>query len=209
MSYQENMAAFQDMLDKGAHCSQCVFSYWAKRLDIDDELAMRISSGLGMGANHGDSCGAVTSTALAFGLVRGFSDVSESGADGGVEDLLKEFEAAFIDRNGSLLCRDLLSGGYDAADPDAVVPEGVNPWENCAKYCADAVELAGLYLTDENLKRSASMLASLDGHGEDMSHYAIAAGSGATGLALGALATLVITYERRRAENERKRGERS
>ena len=199
------------MLDEGAHCSQCVFSYWAERLAIDDEFAMRISSGLGMGVNHGDSCGAVTSTALAFGLVNGFSDVSEAGSEGGAEDLIKEFEAAFVERNGSLLCRDLLSGGYDAADPDATVPEGVNPWENCAKYCADAVELVEMYLTPENLERYTSLgLFSDDGEWEDMpSPYVVAAGSGTTGLALGALVALVFTYERRRAENEREMRKRS
>ena len=199
------------MLDEGAHCSQCVFSYWAERLAIDDEFAMRISSGLGMGVNHGDSCGAVTSTALAFGLVNGFSDVSEVGSEGGAEDLIKEFEAAFVERNGSLLCRELLSGGYDAADPDATVSEGVNPWENCAKYCADAVELAEMYLTPENLERYTSLgLSSDDGEWEDMpSPYVVAAGSGTTGLALGALVALVFTYERRRAENEREMRKRS
>ena len=205
MSHSENMKRFQEMLDEGAHCSQCVFSYWAERLSIDDEFAMRVVSGLGMGVNHGDSCGAVTSTTLAFGLVNGFSDVSESGSDGGVEDLVKEFEAAFAERNGSLLCRDLLSGGYDAADLDATVPEGVNPWENCAKYCADAVELAEMYLTPENLERYVSLgLTSDEGKWENLpSPLVVAAGSGATGLALGALAALVVTYERRRAENER------
>lgn len=205
MSHSENMKRFQDMLNEGAHCSQCVFSYWAERLSIDDEFAMRVSSGLGMGVNHGDSCGAVTSTVLAFGLVNGFSDPSESNSDGGVEELVKEFEAAFAERNGSLLCRDLLSGGYDAADPDAAVPEGVNPWENCAKYCADAVELAEVYLTPENLNRYSSLdLSSGDEEWDDLpSPFAVAAGSGGAGLALGALATLVFIYEKRRAENER------
>lgn len=180
-----------------------MFSYWAERLGIDDEFANRISSGLGMGVNHGDSCGAVTSTALAFGLVHGFSDGSASNADGGVEELLKDFEAAFAKRNGSLLCRDLLSGGYDAADPDAVVPEGIDPWENCAKYCADAVELANQYLTPEAIGQYPSHGLSEDGPWDGLpSPFAIAASSGATGLALGAFVTLVAIYEKRRAENE-------
>lgn len=211
MSHSETMKMFQEMLDKGTHCSQCVFSYWAERLDIDPEFAMRITSGLGMGVNHGDSCGAVTSTALAFGLVHGFSDAAESNSDGGVEKLLKEFEAAFAERNGSLLCRDLLSGGYDAADPNATAPKGVDPWENCAKYCADAVELAEHYLTAENIERYSSLaLAANDGNPDDSpSPYAIGAASGATGLALGVLATLVVTYEKRRAKNEREMKDRS
>ena len=165
---------------------------------------MRISSGLGMGVNHGDSCGAVTSTALAFGLVHGFSQGSDSGEEGGIEDLVEEFEAAFAERNGSLLCRDLLSGGYDAANPDAVIPEGVDPWENCAKYCADAVELAEQYLTLEDLEHYASDANASGGEWEGVpSPTVVAAGSGVGGLALGILAAAVVTYERRRAKNER------
>ena len=204
MSHSQNMERFQEMLDEGSHCSQCVFRYWAERLDIDEEFAMRISSGLGMGVNHGDSCGAVTSTTLALGLVHGFSQGSESGKDGGVEDLTKEFEASFAERNGSLLCRDLLSGGYDAADPDAVIPEDVDPWENCAKYCADAVELAEQYLGVGDLERYVSEASLPGGEWEGLpSPTVVAVGSGMTGLALGALAAAIVTYERRRAKNER------
>lgn len=204
MSHSKNMKQFQKMLDGGSHCSQCVFGYWAERLGIDEEFAMRISSGLGMGVNHGDSCGAVTSTALAFGLVHGFSQGSDSGEEGGIEDLVEEFEAAFAERNGSLLCRDLLSGGYDAADPDAVIPEGVDPWENCAKYCADAVELAEQYLTHEDLEHYTSDANASGGEWEGVpSPTVVAIGSGVGGLALGILAAAVVTYERRRAQNER------
>lgn len=216
MSHSENMKSFQEMLDKGTHCSQCVLSYWAQRLGIDDDFALHAASGLGMGINHGDSCGAVVSTALALGLVYDSSDTSASSADGKlagrkVEDLVKEFEAAFVERNGSLLCRDLLSGGYDAADPNAAAPEGIDPWENCAKYCADAVELAEAYLTPERLQRYSSLAPSTDGGDwENLpSPLALAAGSGATGIALGVLATLVYTYEKRRAENEREMRKRS
>ena len=92
----------------------------------------------------------------------------------------------------------LLAGGYDAADPNAKAPEGVNPWENCAKYCADAVELAERYLTPgavANRPRAEKPQ-------EQPSPIVIGAGSGAAGIALGAGAMAVIAYERRRAENE-------
>ena len=186
------------MLGDGFHCSQCVFVHWARQMGLEEEFAMKISSGLGMGVNHGDSCGAVTSTVLALGLAHGFSDGVESGAKGGIEDKVKEFEAAFIERNGSLLCRDLLSGGYDAANPNAKVPEGVDPWENCAKYCADAVELAERYLTPDALANRPKA----EVQQEQPSPIIVGAGSGAAGLAIGAGAMAVMAYERRRAENE-------
>ena len=200
MSHQENLQAFQSMLDNGFHCSQCVFVHWAHQMGLEEEFAAKISSGLGMGVNHGDSCGAVTSTALVLGLAHGFSSGDQSNAEGGVEATVKEFNAAFAARNGSLLCRDLLSGGYDAADPDAKVPEGVDPWENCAKYCADAVELAERYLTSDALANRPKA----EKTPEQPSPIIVGAGSGAAGLALGAGAMAVIAYERRRAENEKR-----
>ncbi|MDO4805956.1 MAG: C-GCAxxG-C-C family protein [Coriobacteriales bacterium] len=203
MSHQENMELFQGMLDEGYHCSQCVLGYWAARMGIDEEAALRAASGLGMGVNHGDSCGAVTSTAIAIGLARGFSDGSGSGAVGGVEEMVRAFEEAFAKKNGSLLCRDLLIGGYDAADPDAAAPEGVDPWANCAMYCADAVKLAEAYLTDADLKAVADKIASSGDSSEGPNLALVAGGSGALGIALGALAMAVFTYERRRAQNER------
>lgn len=186
------------MLDEGFHCSQCVFLHWARQMGLEEGFALKISSGLGMGVNHGDSCGAVTSTVLALGLAHGFSDGSQSGTEGGIEDKVKEFESAFAERNGSLLCRDLLSGGYDAANPNAKVPEGVDPWENCAEYCADAVELAERYLTPD----AVASRPRAEKPQEQPSPIVIGAGSGAAGLALGAGAMAVIAYERRRAENE-------
>ena len=97
MSHQENVQAFESMLGDGFQCSQCVFVHWARQMGLEEEFAAKISSGLGMGVNHGDSCGAVTSTVLALGLAHGFSDGVESGAKGGIEDKVKEFEAAFIE----------------------------------------------------------------------------------------------------------------
>jgi len=202
MSYQENVVRFQTMLDEGSHCSQCVFGYWAERMHLDDEFARRVSSGLGMGVNHGDSCGAMTATVLALGLARGATLGDDK--NGGVEGLVKDVEAAFVERNGSLLCRDLLSGGYDAADPNAHAPEGVDPWENCAKYCADAVELAEQYLAEADFANCPAVVSRPVGPWEGTPGPAVvAAGSGAVGVALGAVAAAVVTYERRRARNER------
>ena len=87
MSHQENVQAFESMLGDGFQCSQCVFVHWARQMGLEEEFAAKISSGLGMGVNHGDSCGAVTSTVLALGLAHGFSDGVESGAKGGIEGL--------------------------------------------------------------------------------------------------------------------------
>ena len=65
---------------------------------------------------------------------------------GEIDDLLKakvhEFEDRFIERFGSLRCKELL-GGYDCLLPEDGQAEGVpeDPWEHCGAYCAYACEL--------------------------------------------------------------------
>ncbi|MBQ9021094.1 MAG: C_GCAxxG_C_C family protein [Eggerthellaceae bacterium] len=207
MPHAENQQLFEEQMGAGLHCSQCVFNYFVKDLGLNEEFVMKLTSGLGLGVNHGDSCGAITGAILALGLTHGFSDGSESWAAGGIEELSKELQNKFIDRNGSVLCRNLLSGGYDGADENPSSPEGVDPWENCAKYCADAVEIAEEYITAADI---ANIPAAMDMPKQEQSSVVpIAAGTGIAGLALGAGAAAVITYERRRAENEKLKAEQS
>ena len=204
MPHAENQQLFEEQMGEGWHCSQCVFNYFVKDLGLNEEFVMKLTSGLGLGVNHGDSCGAVTGAILALGLTHGFAQGSESWAAGGIEELSKELQTKFIERNGSVLCRNLLSGGYDGADESPSAPEGVDPWENCAKYCADAVELAEEYITAASLESiPPAVVASEQPAAEQPNVVPIAAGSGLAGLALGAGAMAVVTYERRRAENEK------
>ncbi len=188
-------------LGEGYHCSQCVLLYWADRMNMDRDFALKLGSALGLGANHGDSCGALTATAISIGLSHGFTDPSQAGADGGSEKLIRAVTDRFIEKNGSSLCRDLLLGGYDGADPDAKAADGIDPWANCAKYCADAVMLASEYL--EGADTSTWELATIKE--EAPSPVVIGSSCGVAGLALGAIGTAVVTYEKRRAENEEKK----
>lgn len=199
MGHKENEKLFADMLDQGFHCSQCVARYWATQLGLDEELALRMVSGLGLGENHGDTCGAVSVTAMMLGAAYGFADPAEKdGSSFNIEERVRAINVAFKEKNGSLLCRELLTGGYDGADPDAKEPEGVDPWENCAKYCADAVEIATEQL--ENAKALVQLVRPEDV--EQASPVIVGAGCGIGGVALGAIGAGVIAYERRRAENE-------
>ena len=110
------------------------------RQDKDD--ALRISSGLGGGLFHGEVCGTVSAAAVAISMKYGFHEPNP----GEIDDLLKakvhEFEDRFIERFGSLRCKDLL-GGYDCLLPEDGQAEGVpeDPWEHCGEYCAYACEL--------------------------------------------------------------------
>ena len=91
-------------------------------------------------------------------------------------------------------------GGLGVDELDARAREGFEVKRPliCAKYCADAVELAERHLTPDAVANRPRA----EKPQEQPSPIVIGAGSGAAGLALGAGAMAVIAYERRRAENE-------
>ena len=142
MAEKMTEALANEMMDQGYHCSQVVLMHAAEVLGRDKDDALRISSGLGGGLFHGEACGTVSAAAVAISMKYGFHEPNP----GEIDDLLKakvhEFEDRFIERFGSLRCKDLL-GGYDCLLPEDGQAEGVpeDPWERCGEYCAYACEL--------------------------------------------------------------------
>lgn len=126
-----------EMMNAGYHCSQVLACHAAECLGLDMNHMIRISSGFGGGCAHGDTCGVITGAILAISLVYG-SDGVDKERDAVMKDKIREFNAKFIEKHGSCLCRDLLDG-YDNADPDRVSTE--TTWDNCPQYCTDACEI--------------------------------------------------------------------
>jgi C_GCAxxG_C_C family probable redox protein len=104
-----------DVFNQSFNCSQSVFSTFAVQFGLDKETALKIASPFGAGiARRGEICGAVSGALLVLGLVRG-SD-KPAGNDE-IYRLAQEFMRRFEQKNGSVLCRDLI-------DCDISTPEG-------------------------------------------------------------------------------------
>ncbi len=104
LTKEELAARFAD----GGLCSQCTLEPWADALGYDVEELRRMSAGFGGGMFRGDTCGGVTGALMALGLV--FGDDVEL-----MKQKVAEFQAAFTERCGSTICRELL--GYDLSKP--------------------------------------------------------------------------------------------
>ena len=131
-------ARANEMMDAGFHCSQAVAEHIAEKFGLDRGYYLRMTAGLGAGCNHGDTCGAISASIMGLGIAMGFDKEGDAEADARIKDAVRELEARFIEKHGSLLCRDLLNG-YDAADPNRVSKP--DTWANCGKYCEDAAAL--------------------------------------------------------------------
>ncbi len=127
-----------DMMNMGYHCSQVLACHIAEKFGLDMDTWLKMTAGLGGGCNHGDTCGAVSAAILGLGYAHGFSEENPGEKDTYIKDKVRELQAKFIEKHGSVLCRDLLNG-YDNADPNRVSKP--DTWDKCGLYCADAAEL--------------------------------------------------------------------
>lgn len=137
-----------EILGQGFHCSQCVFSHTAERFGIDKSTALKMTAGLGGGCFHGNVCGAVTAAVITLGLAYGFDKPNSAEQNAILVEKVHEFENRFIEKHGSIICKDLL-GGWDFAKPDEakkIMTEGLT--KNCPTFCADACAILDDMLKD-------------------------------------------------------------
>jgi C_GCAxxG_C_C family probable redox protein len=110
---QNPIQTAHDRFTQGFNCSQAVFSAYASQLGIDDETALKLASPFGGGVAHqGDVCGAVSGALMALGLGRGSATVDQKDE---TYRLAEDFIQRFQERNGSILCRELI--GHDISTP--------------------------------------------------------------------------------------------
>ena len=110
ISPQRN-AACQAMsyFEEGYNCCQSVFLAFAGQYGISKEMAARLSASFGGGLGRlREVCGAVSGMALVCGLECGAVDGSDQEAKGANYEQMQQLAAAFQERNGSVICRQLL-----------------------------------------------------------------------------------------------------
>lgn len=127
----------------GYNCAQSVLLAFYDVTGLDDETAAMLSSSFGAGLGRmREVCGAVSGAAMVLGLVRGCSDPDDREAKKAHYARVREFAEKFRERNGSIICRELLSGVQTA--------EGGDPEERtqayyqkrpCAELCRSAAEI--------------------------------------------------------------------
>lgn len=131
--------------EQGFGCAQSVLASFSQEFGLDEQLALRISTGFGSGMGRlCEVCGALTGAFMVIGLKYGkaFTDGARYGND--TETTYRkvaELAHAFAERNGSIYCRDLV--GHDLSDPQErakVVQLGLFS-TTCRKCIVDAVEL--------------------------------------------------------------------
>ena len=100
----------------GFACSQAVLAAYADLFGLNNELALRVSSGFGGGMGRmAKTCGAVTGAFMVIGLQNGPISGEDQTNKTKTHQLVREFAEKFASRNGSIACKELL--GIDLSLP--------------------------------------------------------------------------------------------
>lgn len=91
----------------GYNCAQSILKTYSKELNLEEETLMKVSSGLGAGMFLGETCGAVTASVIAIGIVKGGENLSEKEKNREVFKSVKSFEKEFKEKYCSLNCKEL------------------------------------------------------------------------------------------------------
>ncbi len=136
----------------GYNCSQAVLCAFGDMTGLEHETAARLSSSFGGGLGRmREVCGAVSGAAMVLGLLRGCGDPENSAAKAEHYRLIQEFARRFKEENGSIICRELLSG---TAVRSGGAPEERTPEYYKKRPCPELVSQAARIL-DEMLEGSA------------------------------------------------------
>jgi C_GCAxxG_C_C family probable redox protein len=128
---------------EGYSCSQSVFSALAAQWNIDPTVSLRIAAGFGGGlARSAGTCGCVTGAIMAIGLAqRGIGPEENRAEKEKTYEASRRFMRAFAERNGSILCPELL--GCNVSTPEGLAEarrRGLFQ-SRCTKVVRDAVQI--------------------------------------------------------------------
>lgn len=138
---------------QGYNCAQAVLLTFSDEIGLDSSKAILMASSMGGGiGGMREVCGAVSSMCLAAGALYGYDDPKNAAAKKEHYRRIQLLADKFSERNGSLICRDLLSLP-DAARPQPR-PRTQEYYKNrpCAKFCGDAAEILAEYIKENPIK---------------------------------------------------------
>ncbi len=123
-----------ELFMEGKNCSQAVFVAFATDLGLTEEMALRISAGLGGGVGRmREVCGAVSGSAMVVGLK--YPELDKAGVYEKVRLIADEFKKT----NHSIVCKELLgiSKPENSSVPEARTTEYYQK-RPCIKIVEDA-----------------------------------------------------------------------
>ena len=132
----------------GYNCAQSVVLAFKEEVGLDEETLKKISSSFGGGMGRmREVCGAVSGMLMVLGLIKGYSDPQDGKYKGEYYALIQRLAGKFKERNGSIICRELLGlkESVSAPSPEKRTDEYYKK-RPCKLLVGDACEILDEYL---------------------------------------------------------------
>lgn len=123
---------------EGYNCSQAVLMACAGEGEAAAKAAAAFGGGMG---RLQKTCGAVTGAYIYFGMNYGASGLPQETDKMQVYERVKSFNKAFVERNGTDLCSELLGEDLNTPDGKARIKELGLHEKVCEKCIIDALEI--------------------------------------------------------------------
>jgi len=139
----------EELFFDGYNCSQAVLCAFSDVTGLDNETALKLASSFGGGMGRmREVCGAVSGALMVLGLVKGYTDTKDVSFKKEHYALVQEFARRFKEKNGSIVCRELLKGVNITQGP---VPEERTPDFYKKRPCPELIRQAA-EITQQMLK---------------------------------------------------------
>lgn len=143
MKYDDRIQLAVENFMAGYGCCQSVVAAFADLYGLDDRTAKLISAGFGGGVGRMRMmCGAVSALVILAGLDSGTDIGTDRTGKAACYKVVQELLAAFKERNGSLICAELLGMNGCKVVTDTNIPDERNAEYYRKRPCARKVESA-------------------------------------------------------------------
>ena len=139
---------------EGYNCAQAVVLAFADLTGLDKSTLLKLSSSFGGGLGRlREVCGSVSGMAIILGILYGYDDSSAAEEKGAHYARIQEVAHAFEEKNGSIICRELLglSTKHDSPTPEART-EGYYKKRPCVELVGDSAEILEEYIAKNPYK---------------------------------------------------------
>ncbi len=148
MTYSEKA---REYFSSGYNCAQSVLLAFSDLTDLNEETAMKIAASFGGGMGRlREVCGAVSGMFMAAGLLYGDGNLSTNESKAAHYQRIQELAARFREKNGSIICRDLLENPETTPIPEKRTAQYYAK-RPCAELCACAADILSQYIDDHPL----------------------------------------------------------
>lgn len=109
----------QALFEEGYNCAQSAAAPFAEEMGLSREDVLRLASPFGGGMGRlREVCGAVSGMLLAAGMLYGYASPTDMQAKRDTYAMVQELAARFREKNGSIICRELLGISEAEGSPE-------------------------------------------------------------------------------------------